>query len=211
MGGMAHQNRRGRACAARLRGRDRRHHRTEPRGGLFRDNLRRGRLAEAYMEPAPESCNAPVRFARSHPRIQDEILEHRRRGTGSHGRLRDGGVHDPLRRQAPVLSSLPRYDYNEHCCGRDMGFHPRVLQGEVEHQRDALHADDELHRNADSRLLLLQVVEPQGLGSHRSHQQRQPQRLASEPRRSGLPAQHTYRCGADRFHVHLSQIQQARL
>ena len=34
--------------------------------------------AEAYMEPAPESCNAPVRFARSHSRIQDEILEHRR-------------------------------------------------------------------------------------------------------------------------------------
>ena len=107
------------------------------------------------------------------------------------------------------LAVTPAFKMN--CCGRDMGFHPRILQGEVVHQRDALHADDELHRNADRRLLLLQVVEPQGLGSHRSHQQRKPQRLASESRRSGLPAQHTYRCGADRFHVHLSQIQQARL
>ena len=137
MGGMAYQNRRGHSGSARLRGRDRRYHRSESRGGLFRDNLRCGRLAQAHMESVPEPRYAPLHFARSHPRIQDEILEHRRRGAGAHGRLRNRLLHDPLRRQAPVLHSLPRHDNNKRHCGCDMGFYPRVLQGEVEHQRDS--------------------------------------------------------------------------
>jgi hypothetical protein len=94
---------------------------------------------------------------------------------------------------------------------RAVGLPPRYLQGQVEHERNALHAHDELHRDTARRVLHHRVGSAQGLGQDRYHQPEYRGRLASRSRRPALsppdPA-----CGDPHGrYVHLSQLQQARL
>ena len=47
---------------------------------------------------------------------------------------------------------------------RDLGPHPGLLQGQVEHQRDAVHPHDELRRHAAGGLLHHRLESPKGSG-----------------------------------------------
>ena len=71
---------------------------------------------------------------------------------GAEGRARRRHCHrvldDQLRRQDEHRDAFLCMSHQRHRRGRHLGPHPRLLQGQVEHERNAVHADDELHRHS---------------------------------------------------------------
>ena len=64
---------------------------------------------------------------------------------------------DQLRRQDEHRDAFPVHGHQRHRRGWHLGPHPRLLQGQVEHERNAVHADDELHRHSAHVVRRLQV------------------------------------------------------
>ena len=64
------------------------------------------------------------------------------------------------------------------------GFLPAFFKARVEHQRNSVHPDDELHRHAAGRLLHHRVGGPQGRRQDRHHQPEHGGRLAAPDRRT---------------------------
>ena len=46
--------------------------------------------------------------------------------------------------QSAAAAAVCRHGAGQHCRGRTVGLHPRVVQVPLEHERDAVHPDDEL-------------------------------------------------------------------
>jgi len=143
------------------------------------------------------------------PRLQDAVLEHRRGGTGADGRARHRGGDDlPGQLPAQRPADFGHVRRRRHR-GRVLGLYPRRVQGQVEHQRDPVHPDDELcghqHRGLPDQSLARREIQ------HGQHQRRHPGGLV--PQNPGLPlyAEHPHRAGAGRGHVSVPALHQARL
>ena len=162
-----------------FRGDSRRVHTQEPRGGHEGHDQRQLRLRAQGFVPAAADGNAVVHFARGDAGVQDEILEHRRGGAGADGSARGCGVHVLLREDPDAQLAAPDSDVRGVALLRNpVGDHSRDLQGGVEHERDALHADDELRGDAAHSGLRLNLG-AERLGRYGSHQPGHLQGLAA--------------------------------
>ena len=75
-----------------------------PHQGVRHHVQRRLRLAAQDLDPGAESRHPAVHLAGRDARVQDALLEHRRRGPGARRRPRRRGVHDLPRRQGAQLA-----------------------------------------------------------------------------------------------------------
>ena len=163
------------------------------------------------LGPAPEHIHASVRVSGCYPGVSHALLESGRRGTGSDRCAHLRGLHDPFGRQTSQLGRDPLHDRLQPFGRRPVGRHSGVLQGALEHERDAVHSDDELCRHAARGLLLRRLGVPQGLGTDRHHQPEHTDRMVSADRLAEVSSQYPDRRGRLRADVRVSQLLQARL
>ena len=136
--------------------------------------------------------------------FQNEVLEHRSRGSGTCRRTCDSDVYVLARREDPRLVPHHRDVHRGYRGGNALGHPSRDIQGKVEYQRNAFHAYDELCGDTayrvvpqDSRQIGIQYGRTYGAEI----------RLAPRSFRSEIPFQYHSRRGADGSYLHLSEIQ----
>ena len=100
---------------------------------------------------------------------------------------------------------------HQHHRRRDLGVYPRLLQGALQHQRDALHADDELYRDPARRLFHRRLGGAEGRRPDRHHQPVHQRGLAAPDRPVEVSAEHDRRRAFDGRDVSVSELFQARL
>ena len=141
--------------------------------------------------------------------LQNAFLEHGRGGAGSDGgaghRRRDG----LLRRKSPECAAVYGDARRQRSGRRAVGLHPRVVQSTLLHKRNPLHADDELRRNSNCRLLR-QHLARSGFQLGQAEHEIQG-RLVPADHGSALYHQFDRRRRADNHHVLLSALFQTGL
>ena len=162
------------------------------------------------MDHRARDHDAAVHRCGPRARVQDALLERRRGGPDSGGRHRHRGVHD-LPEQPAHAPAAAGDVHRQRDCRSDLGPDPRHLQGQVGHQRDAVHADDELRGHPAHLLHGGAVGEPLRLQQRGRDQPEHPGGLVPEDLRPDLHAQRDSGHGAHRRHVLLPQAQQAGL
>ena len=138
-----------------------------------------------------------------HARIQNALLEPRRRGTGACRRNGRCGLHGAAGRHDVKRSAHRLHGDSFRRHRRTLGRHSGVFQGKVQYQRDAVYPHDELCCNANCCIFLRQMGKPRGLLHYRRYQCTKRGRLAAAVRQQ-VPARHPGRSHNDRAHIFLS-------
>ena len=132
-------------------------HRHSPHGRRPTRHIRdhdKGRVRQGlHLEHCAERRNAALHLGRRHAGVQNEVLEHRSRGTGAHQRPCHGNVYALHRQVGPHMAPVRDNDRRKHSRRHHLGGHSRSVQGILEHQRNALHPDDELRCHSARRIL----------------------------------------------------------
>ena len=209
--GVCDSRRRDRSGADRVRGRDDAVDGRKSAQHLRHHLPRRVRHRPEILGHVPESRRPARHFAGGHARVQNALLEHRRGGSGPDRLSGDGRLHDLPRGQAPKRSADSGHARRRRCGGCAVGLPPVLLQGEVEHQRNAVHPHDELHCDPARSVLHHHLGGSEGRGQDRRHQSELRGGLAAGHRRAEVPAGHSGRGRHDAPDVCLPQLQQARL
>ena len=119
-------------------------HRPEPTVRLWRHVERYLRQHDPLQLDAARPVHAALRRHRAGPGLQDALLELRRRGPDPDRRPDCRPHHGVSGQQSAAAAAVCRHGAGQHCRGRTVGLHPRVVQVPLEHERDAVHPDDEL-------------------------------------------------------------------
>ena len=142
-------------------------------------------------------------------RLQDAVLEHWRRGPGAHRRPCYRADHGLLRQQPARTGPLCGHGAGQSAGGGTVGVCSRLVQIPLEHQRNPLHADDEL---CGHQYCGLHDQPHARSGVQPGHPQQGHQGgLAAGDR--GPALHHQHHCGhcADLCHVRLSALLQTGL
>ena len=176
---------------------------------LWRHVERHLRQHDPLQLDAARPVHAALRRHRAGPGLQDALLELRRRGPDPDRRPDCRPHHGVSGQQSAAAAAVRRHGAGQHCRGRTVGFHPRVVQVPLEHERDAVHPDDELRCYVHCCLHDQHHARP---GVEPRHAEQGDQgRLV--PRHYGPALHHQHHCGhrADLRHVRLSALLQAGL
>ena len=171
--------------------------------------LGRVRHGAAHLDSASEHRAPAVRRAGARRRVQDALLEPRRQRSGAHGLPCVRYVHVLSGRHAARCARVPHHVCRKRRGRRGLGGHSRCVQGVLQYQRVALHADDELYRDVSRRVLHRALVS-QRHGRHAAPDGRKPSHLGG--RADGQePSDHSHRRPRHRAHLLLSALLQTRL